>query len=112
VAGRHLEFCHALATRLNTASIRTDLDDREESMNKKVRAAGMDWVPYVIVVGDREVETGNLTVTVRKLSAPEKPHKAQMREADLVRAVREETGQLPFRPLYTPVLLSQKPRFI
>ena len=112
VAERHLEFCRGLSTRLNAASLRCDLDDREESVNKKVRAAGMDWVPYVVVVGDREVETGILTVTVRKLSAPEKPHKAQMKEADLVRAVREETGHLPFRPLYTPVLLSQKPRFI
>jgi threonyl-tRNA synthetase len=112
VAERHLEFCRGLCDRLNAASLRADLDDREESVNKKIRAAGMDWVPYVVVVGDREVESGSLTVTVRKLSAPAKPHKAQMKEGDLVRTVREEIGNLPFRPLYTPARLSKKPRFI
>ena len=112
VAERHLEHCRGLCDRLNAASLRADLDDREESVNKKIRAAGMDWVPYVVVVGDREVETGSLTVTVRKLSAPEKPHRVQMKEGDLVRSVKEEMGNLPFRPIYTPARLSQKPRFI
>jgi threonyl-tRNA synthetase len=52
VAERHLGFAADLADRLNTARIRTDLDDREESVGKKVREAGMDWVPFVVVVGE------------------------------------------------------------
>ncbi|MEN6341204.1 MAG: threonine--tRNA ligase [Methanospirillum sp.] len=112
VAERHLGFAADLADRLNAARVRTDMDDREESVGKKVREAGMDWVPFVAVVGDAEVETGKLTVTIRKLSAPNKPHKEQFSEGELIRVVREATAGMPFRPLYTARRLSVRPRYI
>ena len=112
VAERHLEFATGLADRLTAARLRTDVDDREESVGKKIREAGMDWVPFVVVVGDAEVETGKLTVTVRRLSTPKKPHKEQFEEEELVRAVREATAGMPFRPLYTARRLSVRPRYI
>jgi threonyl-tRNA synthetase len=112
VAERHLGFATDLADRLNAARVRADLDDREESVGKKVREAGMDWVPFVAVVGDAEVETGKLTVTIRKLSAPNKPHKEQFTEGELIRVVRQATAGMPFRPLYTTRRLSVRPRYI
>jgi threonyl-tRNA synthetase len=112
VAERHLGFAAELADRLNAARVRADLDDREESVSKKVREAGVDWVPLVVVVGDAEVETGKLTVTIRRLSAPNRPHKEQMTEGDLIRLVRESTAGMPFRPLYTARRLSVRPRYI
>lgn len=112
VAERHLGFAADLAERLNAARIRTDLDDREESVGKKVREAGMDWVPFVAVVGDTEVETGKLTVTIRRLSAPKTPHKEQVDEDELIGLVREATAGMPFRPLYTARRLSVRPRYI
>ena len=112
VAERHLGFAADLTDRLNAVSVRTDLDDREESVGKKVREAGMDWVPFVAVVGDAEVETGKLTVTIRKLSAPNKPHKEQFTEGELIKLVRQATGGMPYRPLYTARRLSVRPRYI
>jgi threonyl-tRNA synthetase len=69
-------------------------------------------VPYVAVIGDQEAETGRLTVTVRRLSENKKPYKESMSEDELIQAVKMETTGKPFRPLYTPRLLSKKPRFI
>jgi threonyl-tRNA synthetase len=112
VADRHMDAGKALCNRLNDQGIRADLDDREESMNKKVRSAGMEWIPYVVVLGDQEIASGNLTVTIRRLSTPEKLHREKMKEAGLVTRVKDETAGKPFRPLYTPHLLSVRPRFI
>lgn len=112
VADRHKDAAMALCTRLNDQGIRADVDDREESMNKKVRAAGMEWVPYIVVMGDQEISSGDLPVTIRRLSTPEKLHREKMKEAGLVSKVRDETAGKPFRPLYTPRLLSVRPRFI
>ena len=112
VAERHVCFAEEIGARLIAAGIRTDVDDRDESVNKKVREAGMDWVPYVAVIGDQEAETGRLMVTIRKLSEKKKPCKEMMSEDELIQAVKMETAGKPFRPLYTPRFLSQKPRFI
>jgi threonyl-tRNA synthetase len=81
-------------------------------MGKKVREAGMDWVPYVIVVGDEEVASKNLTVTVRKKSQQGKPFKEQLTIEALIAAVKKDTEGKPFRPLYTPRKLSLKARYI
>ena len=112
VAERHVCFAEEIGARLNAACIRADVDDRDESVNKKIREAGMDWVPYVAVIGDQEAETGQLMVTIRKLSEKKKPYKETMTETELIQAVKLETAGKPFRPLYTPRLLSNKPRFI
>jgi len=112
VAERHVCFAEEISARLNAACIRADVDDRDESVNKKVREAGMDWVPYVVVIGDQEAETGRLTVTIRKLSEKKKPYKETMSEDELIQAVKMETAGKPFRQLYTPRQLSRKPRFI
>ena len=67
-------------------------------MDKKVREAGMDWVPYVVVVGDEEVASKKLTVTVRKKSQPNKPFKEQMAVEGLIAAARKDVEGTPFRP--------------
>ncbi len=112
VAERHISFAEEVCGRLTAACIRADVDDRDESVGKKIRAAGMDWVPYVAVIGDAEVETGRLTVTVRRLSEKRKPYREVMAEEELIQMVRVETAGKPFRPLYTPTCLSMSPRFI
>ena len=112
VAGRHGAFAEGICTAINAAQIRCDVDDREESVGKKVREAGMDWVPYVIVVGDEELTGGKLTVTIRKKSQPNKPFREQLTIDALIEAVRMDTAGKPFRPLYTPRKLSKKARYI
>ncbi len=112
VAERHLPFAADIAERLNQAFIRADVDDRDESVGKKIRESAMDWVPYVIVVGDAEVESGKLTVTIRKESAKDKPHKVTLTEPEVIAVIRQDIGSMPYRPLYTPRKLSKKARYI
>jgi threonyl-tRNA synthetase len=112
VAERHGAFAAEICNAINAAQVRCDVDDREESVGKKVREAGMDWVPYVIVVGDDEIASKKLTVSVRKKSQPNKPFKEQMTTDALIAAVRKDTEGKPFRLLYTPRKLSMKARYI
>jgi len=112
VAERHIPYATEACEILTKAGIRCDIDDREESVGKKVREAGMDWVPYVAVVGDSEAESGTLTVTIRKESQPKKPYKEEMTPEALAEAIKDVTAGMPSRKLYTPKNLSVKPRFI
>ena len=112
VTERHTAFAAEICATINAAQVRCDMDDREESVGKKVREAGMDWVPYVIVVGDEEIASKKLTVTIRKKSQPNKPHKEQLTTEELIAAVKKDTEGKPFRPLYTPKKLSMKARYI
>ena len=112
VTERHTAYAQDVCDAINAQSIRCDIDDRDESVGKKVREAGMDWVPYVIVIGDEEMASRKLTVTIRKKSEPNKPFKEQMTAEALIAAVKKETAEKPFRPLYTPRKLSLKARYI
>ncbi len=65
VADRHVAFARELAERLRTAGLRPEVDDSPETVGKKVRAAQLMKVPYTLVVGDREIDSGALTVRRR-----------------------------------------------
>lgn len=112
VAERHGDAAGEIMQKLNAARIRADYDDREESVGKKVREAGMDWVPYVVVIGDSEAESGNLTVTVRMKSEPNKPFKISCTLDELIKTVLDETENMPYRQIYTQRKLSMQPRYI
>jgi threonyl-tRNA synthetase len=66
VADRHLEHAEGLAGRLREAGLRPEVDASGETVGKKVRAAQLMKAPYVLVIGDREVESGVLTVRDRE----------------------------------------------
>jgi threonyl-tRNA synthetase len=64
VADRHLERAAEVAAELRVAGVRVRVDDRSESVGKKIRDAELAKLPYMLVVGDRELESG--TVSVRE----------------------------------------------
>jgi threonyl-tRNA synthetase len=65
IADRHLDFAGDVAKRLKTAGIRAEVDDRSERMNAKIRAAQVQKVPYMLVVGDKEIEADAVAVRLR-----------------------------------------------
>ncbi|RXG34953.1 threonine--tRNA ligase [Methanohalophilus sp. WG1-DM] len=109
VAERHMEFAEKIASHLQC---RADIDDREETVGKKIRNAGQEWVPYVVVVGDRETESGNINVTVREESRPKKPSKVEMSVDELNSRIIAETAGMPQGHLPLAQKLSMRPRFI
>jgi threonyl-tRNA synthetase len=65
ITDAHLPFAAEVAARLKRSRIRVDLDDSQERMNKKIREAQGRKVPYMAIVGDREVEAGGVSVRDR-----------------------------------------------
>ncbi|MFM7323097.1 MAG: His/Gly/Thr/Pro-type tRNA ligase C-terminal domain-containing protein, partial [Armatimonadota bacterium] len=65
IADRHAEFCDGFRARLVAAGIRATVDARSEKTGKKVAEAQVEKVPYMIVVGDRDIESGQLSVRHR-----------------------------------------------
>ncbi len=66
VADRHASHARLLASRLGEVGLRAEVDESRETVGKKIRAAQLLKVPYTIVVGDREVEGGNVAVRDRE----------------------------------------------
>jgi len=65
VADRHLDYAHRLETELKQAGIRAEVDTRSERVNLKIRQAEMAKIPYMLVVGDKEVDAATVSVRQR-----------------------------------------------
>ncbi|MFN2158675.1 MAG: threonine--tRNA ligase [Anaerolineales bacterium] len=65
IADRHLEYANSVHMKLREEDIRTEIDERSERMNAKIRDAQMQKIPYMLVVGDREAESGTVSVRLR-----------------------------------------------
>jgi threonyl-tRNA synthetase len=65
IADRHMEYAQSLVSQLKGAKLRVQVDDRGERMNAKIRDAQMQKIPYMLVIGDREVEAGTVAVRLR-----------------------------------------------
>ncbi len=65
IADRHLGHAEAVARRLREADLRVEVDDRQERMQAKIRDAQLQKVPYMLIVGDREVQAGGAAVRLR-----------------------------------------------
>jgi threonyl-tRNA synthetase len=62
ISDRHLEYARAVAGRLAEAGLRGEVDDRTESVGRKIRDAELRKIPYMLVVGDREAERDEVSV--------------------------------------------------
>ncbi|TMI07655.1 threonine--tRNA ligase [Candidatus Bathyarchaeota archaeon] len=91
---------------LEKAGIRADLDDRDDTMQSKVRDAELSWIPYTIVYGEKEIETKELSIRSR---ADSKESKIGL--TAFVKRVKAEIEGYPERTLTYPSLLSQRPGY-
>ena len=103
VAERHGAYCKELVEKI---PFRADFDDRDMSVGKKIRDAGRRWIPYVLVVGDQEIESDELTVRVR--GGEQRSYSLDA----LVEEIAERTAGKPTRPLNVPRRLSERPIFV
>lgn len=86
--------------------VRVDIDDTSETLGKKIRNAQKEWIPYIAVIGDKEAESGKLSVTIR-----ENDSKKEMDAAELGETIRKETKGMPYDALSTPAELTKRPIF-
>jgi threonyl-tRNA synthetase len=65
VAEDHLLAAAGVAEELHERGVRVDVDEREETLGRRIRDAELEKVPYVVVLGDKELEQGTLSVRIR-----------------------------------------------
>ena len=65
IADRHLEYAREVESELNAQGLRIQLDERSERMNLKIRDAQLEKIPYMLMVGDKEVKSSTVTVRLR-----------------------------------------------
>jgi threonyl-tRNA synthetase len=70
IADRHLPYVYEVAEKLEAAGMRVEVDERSERMNAKIRDAQNQKIPYMLVVGDREVEAGTIALRLRSGENP------------------------------------------
>lgn len=66
VADRHLDYAYEVKKQLEASGIKVEIDDRSEGVGRKKRDAILEKLPYIFVIGDKEVENGTVSVTYRK----------------------------------------------
>ncbi|MBO8181870.1 MAG: threonine--tRNA ligase [Archaeoglobus sp.] len=111
VSEKYLQKSIEVAEELKKAGIRVDVDDRDETLGKKVRDASTEWIPFIAVIGEKELAEGKLTVTIRSESTLKKQKKELMSVDELASKIKEECKGKPFKQLPLPMLLSARPSF-
>ena len=107
VSEKYLNDAEKLMKQIESKNIRVDVDDRPLSLGKKVRAAEKEWVNYVLVIGENEVNSDVLPVRDKTTGKQIRNMKLQ----ELTKEIAEKTADKPFRPLTLPKLLSKRPQF-
>ena len=104
VSSKHLAFSEKILDQLNNNSIRADIDDRELSVAKKIREAESEWIHFIIVIGDKEVDGKELVVRERLA-------KSQYNTSlvNLMEKIKLEIYDKPYLPLNLPSYLSKRP---
>ncbi|MFC2065174.1 threonine--tRNA ligase [Chloroflexota bacterium] len=70
IADRHMEYANQVAEQLRAAGLRIDVDVRTERMNSKIRDAQKQKIPYMLVVGDQEMESSQVALRHRSGENP------------------------------------------
>ena len=101
------EFAQEIADELDKNRIRVDIDDRNETIGKKIREAEKEWIPYILVLGEREKKSQKFKVRIRRSG-----EQRDMSLKELIREIKDKTGNLPFKPLPLSRFVSERPRFV
>ncbi|MBW2974678.1 threonine--tRNA ligase [Candidatus Woesearchaeota archaeon] len=107
VSEEYFNYASKLTDEIRNQNIRGDIDDRTLHVGKKIRSGEMEWVPYIVVVGEKEKKSGKLTVRTRGVK-----EQKEMEIKELVKEIKEKTVDLPFKPLSLPKELSKRPVFV
>ena len=102
-----LEYCTSLSEKISSNNIRVDIDDRNESIGKRIREAEKEWIPYILVIGQKEANSENLSIRERK--------SGDVREIsleDFVSEIKKETEDKPFSKINLPKLVSKRPQIM
>src|SRR5438445_1839263 len=102
-----LDYCERLAEKLSTDNIRADIDDRNESVGKSIRDAEIEWIRYIIVIGEKEVNAEKMSIRDRKSG-----NVRDLSVDDLIKEIKDKTRDKPFMRLNMNRNLSKRPQIM
>ena len=108
VSANYLDYAYNILMMLRDSNIRVDIDDRDLTLAKKIRNAEKEWIPYIVVVGEKEVKGNVLSVRIRSEGGKER----KMTLSELIENVKNEVRGFPFRGLYYSEFVSRRPEFV
>jgi threonyl-tRNA synthetase len=107
VKNEFVKVCEEMADGWNKQDhIRTDVDDRNDSVGKRIRDAEKEWIPYIMVIGEKDLNQvePSFTVRVRKTNEEESMPVWQINQA-----IQSQIKGKPYSSLNAPMLLSKRP---
>ena len=107
VKNEFVKVCEEMADGWNKQDhIRTDVDDRNDSVGKRIRDAEKEWIPYIMVIGEKDLNQvePSFTVRVRKTNEEESMSVWQINQA-----IQSQIKGKPYSSLNAPMLLSKRP---
>ncbi len=101
------DFCEKLTDRLSANNIRVDIDDRNGSIGKRIRDAEKEWIQYILVIGEKEANSENLSVRDRQTG-----NVKDISFDDFLTEINNQTKEKPFTGLNMPKHLSKRPQLM
>ena len=100
-------FCEKLTDKISANSVRVDIDDRNESIGKRIREAEKEWIRYILVIGEKETNSENLSIRDRKTGSVR-----EMSFDEFINEINEQTKDKPFTGLNFPKHISKRPNLM
>lgn len=97
-----VEYCANISERYKTHNIRVDIDNRDFGLNKKIRHAEKEWIPYIIVIGEKEIKSKNITLRVRNEG------QKTINIDQFINRIEKEIKKYPKIPQYLPIFVSKQ----
>ena len=101
------DFCEKLTDKISANSVRVDIDDRNESIGKRIREAEKEWIRYILVIGEKEANSENLSIRDRQTGAVK-----ELSFDDFLNEIKEQTKDKPFTGLNFPKHISKRPNLM
>ena len=102
-----LQFCKNLADKITDSKIRVDIDDRNESIGKRIREAETEWIRYILVIGEKEVNSKDVNVRDRETGELK-----QISFDDFISEIHEQIKNKPFSHLNSNRFVSIRPQIM
>jgi len=102
-----LQFCKNLADKITDSQIRVDIDDRNESIGKRIRDAETEWIRYILLIGEKEINATAVNVRDRETGELK-----QISFEDFISEIHEQIKNKPFSHLNSNRFVSVRPQIM
>ncbi|HEY6536227.1 MAG TPA: threonine--tRNA ligase [Candidatus Nitrosocosmicus sp.] len=107
INSKFIENCVEINSYFKNNNIRVDIDDREESLSKRIREAEMEWIQYIVILGEKEVAQNILSVRDRLNKSSFESTKEELKEI-----IHNQTKNKPYLSINLPELMSVRPKIM